>query len=871
MGERDTLVAALAERYEVEREIGVGGMATVYLARDVKHDRKVALKVLKPELGAVIGVERFLAEIKVTANLQHPNLLPLFDSGEANGLLFYVMPFVDGESLRSRLDRERQLPIEEAIRIAAAVAAALDYAHQHGVIHRDLKPENILLQAGQPVVADFGIALAVSKAGGQRVTQTGLSLGTPQYMSPEQATGDRTVDSRTDIYSLGAMVYEMLTGEPPHVGANAQSIIAKLMTEDVRPVAVLRRNVPMQVDAAVLHALEKLAADRFATAGEFSLALQGKGNPAALSGYSAVRQGSPPRSVSQRRAFVGATVAAAVVLGAGIWKLAVAISAPPPRVLRLAVSLPPRQRFVDAVGSVLFTADGKAIVYPGQGPKGSQLYYRRLDQVEGTPLPGTDNVCCPAVSPSGDWVAFEGNGGVSKVSVHGGAPIVLGKSSYNGGLFWGADDAIYSAEAAQGLFRIPANGGPVIRVAVPDTAQGQTSWYMPLVLPDLKTALVFSYMRTGGNRVVAVNLADGKATTLTGPGSNPIGLVGGFLTFGRNDSTLGVVPFVPGRTRTLEALIPVTEAPLYRNNGMEASVSAAGDLVYVKGVSGNRITLLDGRGRLMGANATIREFQHPRFSPDGRKIAVSDRTGDVWLYDIASDVLQRLTTGLTGGNTPAWSADGRRIAYTAKPDSQPRSVWWIPADRSGPPERLAALPIPIGRLAFSPDGRYLVLSGNDPKTKYDLYLVDLKGDRKPVLLEQSPANDVQPAVSPDGHWLAFVSDESGRYEVYVRPFPANGAHVQISSDGGTEPRWEKDSRGIVYSNEARLMKARLNVGATVTVVQRDSVFTLITDTYTRYYDMSPAGAFVMLRPESVDAEIIVVTNWIAELKAKSRR
>src|SRR5512144_2982491 len=204
---------------------------TSALARDRKHDRRVALKMLDPELGAVLGVERFLAEIKVTANLQHPNLLPLFDSGEADGLLFYVMPFVDGESLRSRLQREKQLPIDEALRLASAIAAALDYAHRHGVIHRDLKPENILLQDGQPLVADFGIALAVSNAGGNRITQTGLSLGTPHYMSPEQATGDREIDGRTDVYSLGAVTYEMLVGEPPHDGKTSQAIIAKVLTD----------------------------------------------------------------------------------------------------------------------------------------------------------------------------------------------------------------------------------------------------------------------------------------------------------------------------------------------------------------------------------------------------------------------------------------------------------------------------------------------------------------------------------------------------------------------------------------------------------------------------------------------------------------
>src|ERR1044072_3503580 len=252
-------------------------MATVYLARDTRHHRPVAVKVLSPELGAVLGVERFLSEIQVTANLQHPNLLPLFDSGQANGLLFYVMPYIEGESLRARLKREKQLPIDAAVQIATSVASALDYAHRHGVIHRDLKPENILLHEGQPLVADFGIALAVSHAGGERITQTGLSLGTPQYMSPEQATGDRVVDARSDVYSLGAVTYEMLTGEEPHTATTAQAIIAKVITDKPRRITLSRDTVPASVEQAVDIALAKLPADRFATAQEFGTALVGKG------------------------------------------------------------------------------------------------------------------------------------------------------------------------------------------------------------------------------------------------------------------------------------------------------------------------------------------------------------------------------------------------------------------------------------------------------------------------------------------------------------------------------------------------------------------------------------------------------------------
>ncbi|MEP7088068.1 MAG: serine/threonine-protein kinase, partial [Gemmatimonadota bacterium] len=267
------LAEALVDRYRLERELGAGGMATVYLAHDLKHDRKVAVKVLRPELAAVIGAERFLAEIKTTAALQHSHILPLFDSGQADGFLFYVMPFVDGESLRDRLKRERELPVDEAVRLAKEVASALDYAHRHGVIHRDIKPENILLQDGQALVADFGISLAVTQAGASRMTETGLSLGTPSYMSPEQATGERTLDARADVYSLGCLLYEMLVGEPPHTGPSVQAVIAAVVTKEPERLGARRPSVPANVEYAVHKALSKIPADRFATAEAFSKAL----------------------------------------------------------------------------------------------------------------------------------------------------------------------------------------------------------------------------------------------------------------------------------------------------------------------------------------------------------------------------------------------------------------------------------------------------------------------------------------------------------------------------------------------------------------------------------------------------------------------
>ncbi|MEO7522166.1 MAG: serine/threonine-protein kinase, partial [Gemmatimonas sp.] len=356
----DRLSAALADRYRIERELGAGGMATVYLAHDIKHDRKVAIKVLKPELGAVLGSQRFLDEIKVTANLQHPNLLPLFDSGASDGLLYYVMPFVEGETLRARLDRENQLPVDEVVRLTTLMAGALDFAHARGVIHRDLKPENILLQAGQPVIADFGIALAVAQAGGSRVTETGLSLGTPHYMSPEQAAGDRVIGARSDQYALGAVAYEMLTGEPPHTGATAQVIIARLMTEKPRSVRATRSTVSFAVDQAIERALAKSSADRFATCGTFANALVADASARA----------SAPTGMFPRRGLALTLIGGVAAVALVAWLLSGRTSTPtagvPARIKSIAV-LPlvnvggdsTQEYFADGMADELATALGK--------------------------------------------------------------------------------------------------------------------------------------------------------------------------------------------------------------------------------------------------------------------------------------------------------------------------------------------------------------------------------------------------------------------------------------------------------------------------------------------------------------------------------
>jgi tRNA A-37 threonylcarbamoyl transferase component Bud32 len=430
----DRLAAALSDRYRIERELGQGGMATVYLAEDLKHKRRVAVKVLKPELAAVLGAERF-QEITTTAALQHPHILPLFDSGEADGFLYYVMPFIDGETLRTKLNRETQLSVQESVRIATDVASALHYAHTHGVIHRDIKPENILLHDGRPVVADFGIALAVSAAAGGRMTETGMSLGTPHYMSPEQATAEKEITGRSDVYSLASVLYEMLTGEPPHMGKSAQQIIMKIIAEPVKPVTDLRKSEPPHVADAVAQALEKLPADRFTSAAEFAAALGGEGGTATRRPMSQ-RVATGPQAV--RTSGLLGMLAAALLLTAGLAVWGWLRPSPEPsvtrqRVMLWSVHLPspldPGARLI--ANQAAIAPDGSSIVYADTAGGTLMLRRKMRDAVSAVPMPGTEGGGSPFFSPDGGWVGFHTlDRKLRKIPVGGGGAVTLAE---NGG------------------------------------------------------------------------------------------------------------------------------------------------------------------------------------------------------------------------------------------------------------------------------------------------------------------------------------------------------------------------------------------------------------------------------------------------------
>ena len=483
------LNAALEDRYAIERELGEGGMATVYLAEDIKHNRKVALKVFKPELAAVVGAERFLTEIKVTANLNHPHILPLHDSGEADGFLFYVMPYLEGESLRDRIDREKQLPVDEAVRIATAVANALDHAHRHKVIHRDIKPANILLQDGEPVVADFGIALAVGAAGGTRLTETGLSLGTPFYMSPEQATGDQPVGASTDTYALGSVLYEMLVGEPPYPGTTAQAVLGKIIAGKPVSATEQRPAIPANVDAALRKALEKLPADRFTSAQDFMRAL---GDEHFRYGEAVAGVAGAAAGPWNRLSIAMTALAAVSTLTLG-WSLLRPEPSGP--VTRVSVLMGEDQSFHPNFGVLDLSADGSLMVYRGRGDKGQpQLWVRRWDALEATPIRNTDGAFSATISPDGREVVFGVAGSIRVVPLQGGVSRTLTESAWCCPSWSPEGDWVYYVNVSRGLSRVPASGGPPEVVTRVDTTAGDVINLWVDVLPGGRGVL---YMAAG--------------------------------------------------------------------------------------------------------------------------------------------------------------------------------------------------------------------------------------------------------------------------------------------------------------------------------------------------------------------------------------
>jgi Tol biopolymer transport system component len=883
------LTAALADRYAIERELGAGGMATVYLAHDVRHGRKVALKVLRPELAAILGGERFLAEIKTTASLQHPHILPLHDSGEADGLVFYVMPYVEGESLRDRLTREKQLQVDEAVRLATEVASALDYAHRHGVVHRDIKPENVLLHEGQALVADFGIALAASRSeGGTRLTETGMSLGTPHYMAPEQAMGEREITPKADVYALGCVLYEMLTGEPPFTGPTAQAIIARVMTEAPRPIALQRHTVPPHVEAAVLTALEKLPADRFASAAQFAEAVVGHGlalQPTRATAGATVAVGAAP----WRGRFQVAAGVALAALVAAAWGWARAGGASHRPVEREHITLGDSASLFVGAPALALSPDGSTLAFKDSRPNG-MLWLKRDDDLDPEPIPGTDRAYAPVFSPDGRWIAFVADGRLRKVPARGGAAVTIADSAGEGtlgGAAWLADGTlVYAPTSLQGLRRVSASGG-ASQVALSGVVLNGGGVGAPEALPGSRGVL-FQYCNSGCT-TMSVHVLDLRAGTekrLLDDVAQAWYLPGGRLLYVRGDGVALVAPFDLGRLEITGSAVPVL-GDVYVAGGFAQLVwSANGTLVYARGAGAaqeNVVVRANRGGIALPVDTAWRgPLNSLALSPDGRRLAVGlgATTGglNVWIKELDRGPFTRLSFG-GEDRRPAWSPDGRWVAFVR--DTGATSIVVArPADGSGRERALARLDRRIQEVEWSRDGRWLILrTDNGQIGAGDIVGLRTIGDTTPVPLVASRFTELHPALSPDGRWLAYTSNESGTDEVYVRPFPnTNDGRWQVSNGGGAQPRWSADGRAIFFLDAGnRLVEGQIRAAPSFAVTGLHPLFTAAPfqiNAFHQSFAVSHDGRFFYFLSPGLEGQsaqgpqLVRVANWLADVAAK---
>jgi serine/threonine-protein kinase len=866
------LASALEGRYRIEREVGAGGWATVYLAHDLRHDRKVALKVLRPELSAILGGDRFLAEIKTTANLQHPHILSLFDSGDADGLVFYVMPFVDGESLRGRLKREKQLPVEEAVRIAREVADALEYAHQKGIVHRDIKPENILLHGGHALVADFGIALAASRGdAGTRMTETGMSLGTPAYMAPEQAMGEREITARADIYALGCVLYEMLVGEPPFTGPTAQAIVARVMTADTPALMAQRKSIPEHVEAAVLRALEKLPADRFASAAQFAEALVDE--RARSRRRSAAGTG---RVAAARRRWVAVLpwALAAVAAGIGAWGWLRPRSAPPPPVTKFALTFDRLGQPQAATGQIAISPDGSMIAYTGTDEAGhSRFFVRHMDREVPVLVPGTEGATYPFFSADGNWLAFVSRGRLWRIPVAGGRePVeICAVWEFRGGA-WGPDDRIvYSATGS--LYRVSAAGGTPERLASPDTAAGQSSLRSPSLAGDGRTLLASVRSTRGEQHIMVMRLADRKVKQLALPGLQAFLVRGRTLVFVDSVGGLFAIPFddmllhpVGDATRILDGVATTA-------SGSVAAVSPTGAIAYVGSSAGadRELVLVDRGGQVRALPAGLAAWSHPRFSPDGRRLAIAIDTrgprGDIWTWDIGAQRLARLTYDSLN-TRPVWSPDGRYI-YFSRVLGPNNGIARVRSDGSAPPESLLAWRNNIWEMELTPDLRRLLFRDDDPTTLRDIYWARPESLLAAQVLLGSPLDERTITISPDGRYFAYVSNASGDDEVYLRRLAAESSTWPVSNGGGLEPRWARSGRELFFRRGDSLYVVPVSLGAEPVIGPPRALFggRYEASIAHSFYDVAPDGNhFAMVRTQGAEGDLVihVVQNWFEQ-------
>ncbi len=883
------MIGQTLSHYKIISKLGAGGFGEVYLAEDSRLDRKVALKILPQHLSERADLrERFEREARAVSSLNHPHICTLYDIGEQDGIHYLVMEHLEGETLAARLEKGA-LPLEQTLQYAIQIADALDKAHRQGVVHRDLKPGNIMLVKSGAKLLDFGLAkqqatetptnLSALPTEQASLTAEGTILGTLQYMAPEQLEG-KEADRRTDIFAFGAVVYEMATGKKAFEGNSQASLIAKILEVDPQPMSELQPLTPTALDRVVKTCLAKDPDDRWQSARDLYRELKWIAEGTTDASLPTTAAGIPAGSGWSQLLLpvVASVVVAASIASVAVWNLKPAPARP---VTRTVVALQADETIQSsAIVPLAFSPDGSQMVYSAQkGDDPPRLYLRPMNSLEDQPLSGTEGANHPFFSPDGQWVGFFAEGELKKGPITGGTVLTICTTSgRTQGASWGTDDRIiFSTIGALRLLQVSADGGTpeVLTSLEGGPLESFLSW--PEILPGGKAVL----FATGDGTIVVQRLDTGERKVLLQGGTFPHYVSTGHLVYSR-EGTLMAVLFDPDQLEISGSPVPVIEgirSPVRAFGGAQLTISKTGALAYVVGSadeSEGTLVWVDRQGISEPLAAPLRDYEYPRVSPDGQRIAVGirERENEVYIgvYDVSRSTLTRLTFESGFNTVPAWSPDGKRLAFTSDREGR-LGIFWQMADGSGGVERLTTSDYQTVPASFSPDGQLLAFIEDNPTTGRAIRVLNLE-DREAEPFLQNPYEETAPKFSPDGEWMAYSSTESGRREVYVQPYPGPGGKWQISTDGGQEPVWNPQGGELFFRIGDRMMAVELDTRSGFASGTPQMLFEglyLPTAFSYPFYDVSPDGQrFLMLQPVESQTggatQINVVLNWFEELK-----
>ncbi len=795
-------------------------MGEVYRARDTRLDRTVAIKILQGHLALDDNIrQRFEREARIVSSLNHPNICTLFDVGHQDGMDYLVMEHLEGESMADRLARG-PMPLPELLKTAVEIADALDRAHRQGLVHRDLKPGNIMLTKSGAKLLDFGLARITppsrsmsdlsSPTMSRPITAEGTIVGTFQYMAPELLEGGEA-DARSDIFSFGAVLYEMATGRRPFDGRSQASLIAAILKETPRPISALMPLSPPALDRVVSRCLEKDPDDRWQTARDLLLELKWIGDAGSRAGIPAPV--AARRKTRERLAWglAAASALAALVLGG----LAVARAPRRPEPIQFFIATP---RSITTIGTPKVSPDGKYVAFNAIDSAGvSRIWLRPFSSLSAEPLPGTDNAQRPFWSPDSRYLAFMADGKLKKIAVTGGPPQTLGETGSRGDGSWGRGGVIlFDSSASDSIIRISAAGGVASPVTRIDRAHGETGNAWPQFLPDGRHFLYLGLSSRAESTVLKVgDIASRKTSVLLIGNLSRIEYVApGYVLFVR-DRALLAQPFDGRKFELRGEPFPIVDDVAVGGGGAaNAEFSASGNGVLVfrgsAGAGTSRLTWVDRAGKDVQVVGDPGTYSDQAVSPDGKRIAVEAGTGnpDIWTIESARNVTTRFTFSPASDYWPVWSPDGGRIAYTS--DQQGAYAIFVkPATGAQPESVLFRAPNGIGPCDWSSDGRYLAcMNQSTTGTSWDIWVVNTTGHVEGHPLLATQFREFEPRFSPDGRWIAYSSNESGRREVYIQPFPGLGGKWQVSSQGGRDPEWRRDGKELFF----------LSLGGTMTAI-----------------------------------------------------